>query len=188
MAQGGQAPRFLGWTSKRGVPVFAIILTNLFGALAMMNVSTGAAKAYGYIVNISGVSTFLVWGSISFIHIRFRTAWKKQGRSPSELPYQSMLYPWNAYFGLAANVFLAFVQGWSTLSPFNAGNFVSAYILLPLFPIIFVLFKLVNKTHFRRSHEIDLDYGRREDLDIPSPKIALDGSKLPWWRRMLTSF
>lgn len=54
MAQGGQAPRFLGWTSKRGVPVFAIILTNLFGALSMMNVSTGAAKAYGYIVNLSG--------------------------------------------------------------------------------------------------------------------------------------
>lgn len=54
MAQGGQAPRFLGWTSKRGVPVFAIILTNLFGALSMMNVSTGAARAYGYIVNLSG--------------------------------------------------------------------------------------------------------------------------------------
>lgn len=54
MAQGGQAPRILGWTSKRGVPVFAIILTNLFGALSMMNVSTGAARAYGYIVNLSG--------------------------------------------------------------------------------------------------------------------------------------
>lgn len=54
MAQGGQAPRFLGWTSKRGVPVFAIVLTNLFGALSMMNVSTGAAQAYDYIVDLSG--------------------------------------------------------------------------------------------------------------------------------------
>lgn len=188
MAQGGQAPKFLGWTSKRGVPVFAIVLTNLFGALSMMNVSTGAARAYGYIVNLSGVSTFLVWASISFIHLRFRKAWAAQGRSPEELPYKSMFYPWNAYFGLAANVFLAFVQGWSTLSPFNAGNFVSAYILLPLFPVIWVVFKLVNKTHLWRSHEIDLDSGRREDLDMPKSKVALDGTRLPWWRRALTSF
>ena len=45
MAQDGKAPRFLGYTDPRGVPVFAILLTNLFGALSMMNVSTGASKA-----------------------------------------------------------------------------------------------------------------------------------------------
>lgn len=47
MAQTGKAPRFLGYTDPRGVPVFAILLTNLFGALSMMNVSTGASKAVG---------------------------------------------------------------------------------------------------------------------------------------------
>jgi len=165
MAQSGQAPRALGWTDKRGVPVLAILLTNAFGALAMMNISTGASKAYSYIVNLSGVSTFLVWASISFIHIRFRRAWHYQGRTTATLPFKSVLYPWNAYFGLGANLFLALVQGWSTLAPFNAGNFVDAYILLPLFPIIYVLFKLLKRTHFRRAHEIDLDSGRRVDLD-----------------------
>lgn len=61
MAQDGKAPRFLGKANSRGVPVYAIIFTNAFGALSMMNVSTGASKAYNYIVNLSGVSTFLVW-------------------------------------------------------------------------------------------------------------------------------
>ncbi|KAK4632043.1 General amino acid permease AGP3 [Fulvia fulva] len=189
MAQGGQAPRFLGWTNRRGVPVFALVLTNAFGALAMMNVSTGAAKAYTYIVNLSGVSTFLVWGSISFIHIRFRTAWHKQGRSSDDLPYKSLLYPWNAYFGLGANMFLALVQGWTTLSPFTAGTFVDAYILLPLFPIIWFVFKLINKTHFWRSWEIDLDSGQRVDLD--KKKSDFDdrsGRRLNWWQRVLKSF
>jgi yeast amino acid transporter len=65
MAQDRKAPKFLGYTNTRGVPVFAILFTNLFGALSMMNVSTGASKAYSYIVNLSGVSTFLVWGAIS---------------------------------------------------------------------------------------------------------------------------
>ncbi|KAK1752206.1 general amino acid permease [Echria macrotheca] len=180
MAQDRKAPRFLGYTNKRGVPVYAIIFTNLCGALSMMNVSTGASKAYGYIVNLSGVSTFLVWGAISFIHIRFRAAWKAQGHSPSELPFKSLWYPWNAYFGLFANIFLAFIQGWSTLAPFDAGTFVDAYILLPLFPIIYLLYKFIFKTKLWKASEVDLQSGRRRDLE-EFKKVPVDG--LPWWKK-----
>ena len=197
MAQDGKAPRFLGFVDRRGVPVFAIIFTNLFGALAMMNVSTGAGAAYTYIVNLSGVSTFLVWGAISFIHIRFRQTWHYRGRSPDELPFKSLWYPWNAYFGLAANVFLALVQGWQTLAPFDAGTFVDAYILLPLFPIIYVVYKLIFKTRYWRLDEIDLDEGMRKDLDIAAKDV--EGSDIATgnssyrrrdivWRRLARNF
>jgi amino acid transporter len=77
--------------------------------------------------------------------------------------------------------FLALVQGWTTLSPFNAGNFVDAYILLPLFPIIFIVYKLAFKTKLSRSAEVDLDYGRRRDLDDQkdeTPSLADDGTPL----------
>lgn len=186
MGQNKKAPKILGWTNKRGVPIPAIVLTNAFGALSLMKLSTGAGKAYGYIINLSGVSTFLVWGSISFIHIRFRTAWKKQGHSVSELPFKSALYPWNAYFGVAANVFLALVQGWATFAPFNAGNFVDAYILLPLFGIIWIVYKLVFKTHFWRSHEMDLQSGQRKDLDFVKDSAATeyDGRRPSFWNRL----
>lgn len=165
MAQEKMAPKFLGQTNSRGVPVYAIVFTNLFGCLSMMNVSTGGGKAYAYIINLSGVSTFLVWGAISFTHIRFRQAWAAQGRSVEELPFKSFLYPWNAYFGVFSNLFLAFVQGWTTLSPFDAGLFVDAYILLPLFAVIYFGYKFWFKTRYHRSREIDLDAGRRKDLD-----------------------
>ena len=190
MAQDGKAPRFLGWTDRRGVPVPAIVFTNLCGCLSMMNVSTGAGRAYGYIVNLSGVSTFLVWGAISFIHIRFRRAWTAQGHTTNELPFVSFLYPWNAYFGLAANIFLAFVQGWTTLSPFNAGSFVDAYILLPLFPLIYLGYKFAFKTRFWRVNEIDLQSGKRRDLE-ESKEIAegdFDSKHWPIWRRILRNF
>jgi amino acid transporter len=175
MAQDGKAPKFLGKTNSRGVPVYAIIFTNLFGVLSMMNVSTGGGKAYGYIVNLSGVSTFLVWGAISFTHIRFRRAWKAQGRTPEELPFRSLWYPWNAYFGLFANVFLALVQGWTTLSPFDAGTFVDAYILLPLFWIIYFGYKFWFKTKYWSVYEIDLDSGRRRDLEAKNDLEDLSG-------------
>ena len=165
MAHDNKAPPLLRYTNRRGVPVWAVLFTNACGALSMMNVSTGASKAYNYIVNVSGVSTFLVWASVCFMHLRFRTAMRVQHRSVDELPYCAFLYPWTAYFGLFASVFLALVQGWTTLSPFSAGDFVDAYIMLPLFPVGFLAYKLVFRTRWVRATEMDLDSGRRFDLD-----------------------
>jgi len=199
MAQDKKAPKFLGWTDKRGVPIAAIIFTNLFGAISMMNISTGAGKAYSYIVNLSGVSTFLVWGSISFIHIRFRHAWNKQGRTAAQLPYRFRGEPWNAYFGLAANIFLALVQGWTSLAPFAADTFVDGYILLPLFPIIWFGYKLIFKTKFHRTWEIDLDHGRRSDVESEKSLVSdheFDGTgagagsrpKRSLWQKLARNF
>ena len=179
MAQEKMAPKFLGKTNSRGVPVYAIVFTNLIGAISMMNISTGGGQAYSYIVNLSGVSTFLVWGSISFTHIRFRKAWKAQGRTPGMLPFKSLAYPWNAYFGLCANIFLALVQGWTTLSPFDAGLFVDAYIMLPVFFIVYVGYKFWFKTRFWRSEEINLDAGMRKDLDLKDEYLNGDPDTEP---------
>jgi yeast amino acid transporter len=181
MAQEKMAPKFLGYTNSRGVPgmfasssavgvlltisVYAMIFTNLFGALSMMNVSTGGGKAYSYIINLSGVSAFIVWGAISFTHIRFRQHWAAQGRTADSLPFKSILYPYNSYFGLAINIFLALVQGWTTLAPFDAGLFVDAYILLPLFGIVFAVYKFWFKTRWYTTGDVDLDAGQRRDLD-----------------------
>ncbi|KAI0427480.1 amino acid permease-like protein [Xylaria sp. FL1042] len=187
MAQDGKAPRFLGRTNRRGVPVPAIIFANLFGALSLLNLSSGAANAYEYIINLSGVGTFLVWGAISLIHIRFRQAWHAQGYQVEDLPFKSLWYPWNAWFGLFSNLFLALVQGWTSFAPFNAGNFVDAYILLPVFGIIYVVFKVWNKTRFWRVDEIDLQSGRRRDLEgIKEP--AANTKSEAWWRQLWKNF
>ncbi|RYP89698.1 hypothetical protein DL770_004186 [Monosporascus sp. CRB-9-2] len=189
MGQDRKAPKFLGWTDKRGVPIPAIVVANATGALSMMNVSTGAAEAYQYIVNLSGVSTFLVWGSISFIHIRFRRAWAIQGYHIQDLPFISLWYPYNTYFGLAANIILALIQGWQTLAPFDAGTFVDAYILLALFPIIYVAYKLLFGTKLWRLNQIDLQSGRRRDLE-EAKEVAKGelGTYQSWWRRLWKSF
>ncbi|KAG2731722.1 hypothetical protein G9P44_005309 [Scheffersomyces stipitis] len=164
LANEGAAPKFFRRVNKTGVPYAAVILMNLFGFLSLMNISTGAAKAYGYIVNLSGVAVFIVWGNVCFYHIRFRQAWKLQGRSVSELPYKGLWYPILPIFGIVLNVFLALVQGWSYFKPFDAGNFVDAYVLLPFFGLLYVFFKLVNRTKWVNLSEVDLDEGRRKDV------------------------
>ncbi|RLV96237.1 General amino acid permease AGP3 [Spathaspora sp. JA1] len=166
LAHEGSAPRFLRRVNKRGIPYAAVILMNCFGFLSMMNVSTGAAKAYGYIVNLSGVAVFIVWGNVCFYHIRFRRAWKLQGRSVEDLPYKGLWYPYLPILGIVLNVFLALIQGWSYFKPFDAGNWVDAYILLPVFFIIYFGYKFWNKTKWVNLHDVDLDDGRRNDIDV----------------------
>lgn len=61
MALEGQAPKVFGKINKQGVPWVALIFCNLFGFLALLNLSAGAGVIYGWLVNISGVATFITW-------------------------------------------------------------------------------------------------------------------------------
>lgn len=165
LANEGSAPKFLSRVNRMGVPYFAVILMNAFGLISLMNVSTGAAQAYQYIVNISGVAVFICWGSVNLYHLRFRRAWRLGGRSVESLPYKGWWYPYLPIAGLFLNVFLLLIQGWSTFKPFSAKDFVDAYVLIPFFFVLALWLKFWNKTKWVNLREVDLDEGRRKDLD-----------------------
>lgn len=182
LANEGSAPRFLRRTNKQGVPYLAVILFNLFGLLSLMNISTGAAAAYLYIVNLSGVAVFVVWGAVNAYHIRFRKAWALQGRSIADLPYRGLWYPWLPILGIVLNVFLALIQGWSTFKPFSAKDFVDAYILIPFFFVLAAFLKLVNRTKWVYLEDVDLDDGRRTDIDVDLEASGRRNWLKPWLR------
>ncbi|CAI4557583.1 ACH_G0028030.mRNA.1.CDS.1 [Saccharomyces cerevisiae] len=181
LAHEGLAPKILAWTDRRGVPIPAITVFNALGLISLMNVSVGAANAYSYIVNLSGVGVFIVWGVISYTHLRIRKAWVAQGRSIEELPYKALFYPWTPVLSLAANIFLALIQGWSYFVPFDAGNFVDAYILLPVGISLYIGICVFKSNHFRTVdlRSIDLDEGRRKDMeaDLSDQESSLASSK-----------
>ena len=139
MARNGMAPSLLGRTNKHGVPWTALLFSNLFACIAFMAVGTGAGVVYEALITLSGgtsllalalalfiiwtphnpltldcaniVATFIVWGVIEYVHIRFRRALKAQGEEIDTLPFKAMWYPYGTYAALAANIFLIFFQG-----------------------------------------------------------------------------
>ena len=159
----GRAPKFLGITNKKGVPYPAILFCNLFACICFISQgSGGAGTAYTYLINLSGVSTFIVWAVIVLTHIQFRRGMKAQGMSADDLPFRAILYPYGAYFGLAANVFLIFFQGYTTLlRPFDKVSFIVSYILIPVFLILFFGYKFWRKTRWIQASEMDIWSGRR---------------------------
>ncbi|KAF2810352.1 amino acid permease [Mytilinidion resinicola] len=174
MARNGMAPKILGKVNSKGVPWVALLFTNIFACIAFLSQSASAGKLYSALITLSGVATFIVWGTIELVHIRFRKALEVQGQSVDDLPFKARWYPWCTYTCLAANVFLIFFQGYTAfLKPFNSTDFVVNYVLLPVFLLFYVVWKFWHKTKLVKLSEIDIWSGRRdavaEDADKPKP-------------------
>lgn len=149
-AKVGRAPKFLAWTSKTGVPVPAIVFTNLFGLISLLNISENAGNVFSYLLSISGAAAFIAWAFIGLTHLRFRAAMKAQGMSVSALPYKSLGYPYVPWILFVANIFLVFISGYPTmLTPFDVKGFVFSYLVIPIFIILYVGWKLYHSKFLR---------------------------------------
>lgn len=142
-AKSGLAPRFLAKTTKNGVPVNAIVLTNLFGLISLLNISENAGNVFSYLLSISGSAAFIAWCFIGLTHVRFRAAVKAQGMAIDSFPFKSWGYPYVPWILFGANLFLVLISGYTTLlTPFDVKGFVFSYLVIPIFIILFVGWKL----------------------------------------------
>lgn len=77
---------------------------------------------FTWLLNLTGISALLVWASIGVISLRFRAAYRKQGRMLADLPFVQPLFPLLpiAVIVLAALMFIA--EGYSAVKqqPFSA--------------------------------------------------------------------
>jgi amino acid transporter len=165
LADMGRAPAFLKKTVFGGVPIYAALVSNAVGLLALINVASGAGKVFGYIIDIAGSACFIAYAWIGIIHIRFRKAWRLQGHTVEELPFRAMWYPYGAYGLVVFNTFLLFINGYgSVINPFHPVDFVFSYIIVVLFALLWVFWKFYHKTHVVNLAEVDLQYGQRSYL------------------------
>lgn len=160
---------------RRGVPWAGLLVSNLFACICFLSVSAGSGVIYEALITLSGVATFIVWGTIELVHIRFRQAMVAQGEDINKLPFKALWYPYGTYAALAANVFLVFFQGYTAfLSPFSWREVVVNYILLPVFVILGLGYKWWNKTKLVGLLEMDLFSGRRE---VPEEEAVVESTE-----------
>lgn len=172
----GYGPKIFTKTTKKGVPFIAIHTVHLFCLISIMTYKGSASNAYNYIVNISGVCAFIVWTAISVIQYRFRKGWYLKGYTDKDLPFCVPFFPWTNLVALVLGTLLTLVQGWSYLKPFQVGNFIDAYICLPLFFIVWFAYDLYFKSWIVKLEDVDYEYGRRPDLDeFKDEKIQRNG-------------
>lgn len=158
LAVAGYAPRFFSKTNGRGVPLYGIILSFAFGLLAFMVTSSSAADVFDQFVNVVSLTGLLAWACILFVHIRFMKALKVQGLSRRDLAFRSPLQPFGSYFALAICIFTMLAKNFTVFlgKDFPVDEFITGYIMLPVFIVMFLFWKVWKKTKFIASKDVDL--------------------------------
>jgi amino acid transporter len=111
LAGQGMAPKFLAYVDKHGRPVPTVLLQLIFGLLAFANESSSrGGTLFTWLLALSGLANFFVWGSVCYAHIRFRGAWKLAGHSVDELPYRASFGVWGSWLGIFLNFICLIAQ------------------------------------------------------------------------------
>ncbi|HLR28680.1 MAG TPA: amino acid permease [Ruania sp.] len=143
LAEEGIAPRVFARLSTRGVPVPALLATAAVGLFAFLTNIMGDGGAYTWLLNVSGLSGFMVWVGISWSHFRFRRGWLKQGHSLRELPYLAPFFPLGPVLALLTLLVVIAGQNYQAVLQGHLLEVVSAYIGLPIFAAVWLIHRLV---------------------------------------------
>nr|WP_232345610.1 amino acid permease [Paenactinomyces guangxiensis] len=158
LAKEGKAPKLFARVNQRGVPVYALILTSLVGMLAFLSSLFGEGEVYIWLLNASGLSGFIAWLGIAISHYRFRKAFLAQGHDLSQLTYQAKWFPFGPLFALIVCGIVILGQNYTAFlgEQIDWNGVLVSYIGLPLFILVWLGYKWLNKTRVIPLQECDL--------------------------------
>ena len=93
LANAGTLPTRFAKLSKRGLPIYGLLLTILGGLLSLFSSIYSADTVYLALVSISAFAVVAVWLSIAWAQLNFRKHYLKSGHKLDELDYQTPFYP-----------------------------------------------------------------------------------------------
>ncbi|KAF7115229.1 hypothetical protein CNMCM5793_001656 [Aspergillus hiratsukae] len=164
LALDGKAPRLLTKCTKRGVPIYCVLVVMLIALLSFLQVSNSASVVLDWFVNLVTASQLINFSVITFTYTRFRKAMIAQGIPRESLPYKSWWQPYTAYIALVSTTVMAFVGGYTVFLPGNwdIPTFLFSYTMIGLFPVLYFGWKIVYRTKTKKPEEVDLVTGLDE--------------------------
>ncbi|EAG6181229.1 amino acid permease, partial [Listeria monocytogenes] len=153
MARDKKAPKFLGKVNRRGIPMAALIVTTIVGAMTFITTLTeNGTVIYTWLLSASGLTGFIAWVGIAISHYRFRKAFIKQGHDLSELKYKAKFFPFGPILALVLCILVIVGQDYAAFlkpeftNPAWWQKIGISYIGLPIFLVFWLSFKFTNKT------------------------------------------
>lgn len=172
LGERGMAPKFLAYVDKKGRPIWCVLIQIAFGFLAFIGESGNQHTIFNWLLSLSGLSYFFVWGSICLTHIRFRYAWKYQGYSLEQIPYKPSLGVWGSWIGLILNILCLMATFYNALYPSPGSSpdpqiFFQQYLAAPIVIALYLFWKIYTRDWrlYIPAAEMDLKSGAR--LHVP---------------------
>ncbi|KAI7884016.1 hypothetical protein K492DRAFT_235084 [Lichtheimia hyalospora FSU 10163] len=184
LAHDGNAPKFLAKTNRFGSPYWAVLFSSSIGFICVFAAIYSATEAFNWFLNITAITGFISWWGIVLIHLRFRRAYKRQGRSLDDLPYKAIGFPIAPLFALLFCSFVILGQGYGAFTPtFDGVQFVSNYIGIVPAVLCYVIYKVVRRTRLVPLDEVDFERGHVTRFEIEQE--AEEEKNMPWYKKVI---
>ncbi|KAK4194728.1 amino acid permease/ SLC12A domain-containing protein [Triangularia verruculosa] len=167
MATVGMAPKYLAKIDEQGRPMRCTIVLILFSMIAYIGLAPSDAgmQLFEWLLALTGVAYFFIWGSICLCHIRFRKAMKIQGLSLDLIPYKPSCGVWGSWIALTLNGLCLMASFYVCANPKPGATaaqtvegFFKGYLAAPVMIILWLAWKVRTGSWRLQTplHEIDL--------------------------------
>ncbi|KAI1139626.1 proline-specific permease [Hypoxylon sp. FL0543] len=184
LALKGQAPRVFLRTTSWGTPYVCVLLYTACMFLSFMSLSSGALTVFWWLVDLTAAGVLVSWSVILLNHIRLKMAMAKQGIPTSRLPWHNWWTIYSSSFSLFMCILILLTSGFKvfTTGNWDASDFVSSYLDIPLVLSAYFIWKFVKKTRIPSLKSIPLeDAFQQADLHPDEPEGKSEG-----WVRLLS--
>jgi len=158
LALEGKAPKILTKCTKSGVPFYCVGVVLCISLLSFLQLGENSAVVLDWFVSLVTASQLINFSVMCYTFLCFYKACHVQGLDRNTLPYKGVLQPYAAYYAMIATFVMTFVGGYTVFLPgqWDVPSFLFSYMMVFLFPVLVLGFKIVKKTKAVKAHEADL--------------------------------
>ncbi len=156
LAKEKHAPGIFGMVNFHGIPIPALLGTTFVAFLTFLT-SIFGNDIYIFLVAASGLTGFIAWAGIAISHFRFRRAFIAQGHSLDEMKYHAKWFPFGPVLAFILCILVIVGQDLNSFRTLNWQAICVTYMSVPLFLILYLGYKIRNRTKVIPLKDIDLD-------------------------------
>lgn len=160
----GYAPKFLAATTNTGIPIVCVLISLCWALISFLQLGAGASKVLDWIFNLITSCQLINFTILCFVYVHFYRAMKAQGIDRDTLPFKGWYQPWLAIIGGTLAFIMTFVGTYAMFLPheWDYQSFLFSYLMIFVDIAIFIIYKLVWKSKWKKAEEVDLVTGLRE--------------------------
>ncbi|KAF9218914.1 hypothetical protein BS17DRAFT_790496 [Gyrodon lividus] len=176
LAASGSAPKIFLRTSRSGLPYVSVAVCASFSLLAYMAVGSSSGMVFTWFSSMTATCGLTTWFGIGVTYLRFYKGMRAQNFDRRKLPYMSRLQPYAAWWAVCASAVTMFFSAWEVFlrDEWSTATFVTNYLPIMLFPVLYVVAKVVTRASLVKPSEMDFKSGVAEieaiTHDDPPPK------------------
>lgn len=165
----GYLPKVFSYCLRNGCPIVSVCACLSISALSYMSVSKTSNTVFNWFTNLATTGLLFTYSVMWLCYFKFRKAVEVQPTDfYDEKHYKTpkLMHPYITYWAFAFNNLILFFNGFWIFFPgqFSVANLFTSYFAPVFAAVLFVVWKLVKRTHWKSPLEADISTGK-DDID-----------------------